>query len=182
METELRESLLREAEELRSPYDIEFEFVYPGEKEPEVFFFDLPYSLVIEALRRWSSHRGVELDGTDLNIQRLCSEIATVFNKEDQRLNDLLYEAVEDQQEWLKEQCKAEAWEAFIEDWQERHEEDESLNETAHGHTTYRYAGNRYEPPEWEGHVCSDISGKKITDEDDTWITADGEVGTRAEV
>ena len=58
----------------------------------------------------------------------------------------------------------------------------DSKTKDAKGVTTYSFKGSYWEPPEWEGYVISDFSGKEIEDEDDTWATPNGEVGTYKEV
>ena len=99
-----------------SRYLVDFDFTYPGEQESESYSFWIPERLVIEAVRRWFSDREVEIDGTDNHIWNICGDLAEVFGKDDSRWNNLMDAAIEDQEDWIKEQCKDEAWEEFVDE------------------------------------------------------------------
>ena len=165
-------------------YDVEFEFTYPGEEESETYFYSLPENIVIEAVRRWFSNHEVDIDGTDNHVWNLCGDLAEVFGKEGRSLNDLMYQAVEDEQEWIKEQCKDDAFEQFIDEWTELHELDEEAivynKRDAWYDSTVGGVGG-WSPAEAEEIILSDISGEEIDDWDNIWKTPDGDICSEEE-
>lgn len=125
LETTIEEEYINEDNRAKSRYDVEFDFKYPGEEESESYFYYIPEALVIEAVRKWFSNHEVELDGTDNHVWNICGDLAEVFSKDSEGLNDLMYEAINENEEWIKEQCKEDAWDEFVEDWKSRHEEED---------------------------------------------------------
>lgn len=86
--------------ENNSGYSLDYNFSYKGYSE-NYFSYDIPFDVFCNAIRNFFDIQSINLDGTDTSVWNAMVEL------------DALDEIFSSQEEWLKEQCKNDAYEEF---------------------------------------------------------------------
>lgn len=92
----------------KSGYEINYSFEYKGYKD-DYYFYSIPYSTLCEAIRNYFSQNSVDIDGTNNAIWNSLINLG----------EDVIESIVNDQQEWLEEKCREQAFEDFKDEVEE---------------------------------------------------------------
>lgn len=110
-------------------YYAHFKFKYPGKDKEEEFDYKIPDDIFMEALRDYVIKKyNVALDGTDNAVWNMVSDISRHYGN-DYQYCEFFDEVEEQNQAFFQEKLKDDAFEAFKENWEYDHEENESLKE-----------------------------------------------------
>lgn len=96
-------------------YYIYYDLEYKGHQED--WCYDIPFEKLMSAIRKWFDDKLINIDGTDTSVWNALNDLG----------RDTIDTIFDDMEDWLKEQCAAEAEEEFREwvDWYYDDEESE---------------------------------------------------------
>lgn len=99
-----------------SGFELRYEFVYPGKTDNDVFYYEMSFHIVAEALRRFGDFNDVGLDGTDTNVWNLFANFPGAIEQ-----------IIEDDyiQEWLLQVCEEDAFEEYKEEYEDWYSDEE---------------------------------------------------------
>ena len=103
----------------RSGYDIDYEFEYKGFQER--YYYDIPFEVFMEGVRKYFSDKMVNIDGKDVDIWNALVELESY-------VMDNIFDSMED---WFKDRCKDDAYEGY-KDYVEWEYEDELASNEYH--------------------------------------------------